>query len=383
MSNPHVHLRKDGAYYFKFHGKTYVRAKRKDAEALYREKVENERFELATRDLRKVTVQMLLERWLITEINKVKRTTYDRKKEIAHNQVIPYLGKQQVATLSNTDIQNMLNKLYDAGYSHSVIKKAKDCIHEALKDMQILAKLPTDPFFDVTIPKGARKKNNDDIVFYNEKELQKIYEAAKQTRTVHGKTERIYRLGDFVIVLGNTGMRSGEMLALSWDDIDFKKKLININKTREEVDNTDPSISRKTIEIITEPKTKSSIRKIPMSKECEKALKNLYKITGTHQYVLSTKEGTPISTSYFRSTFKKIIIRAGMNAVEVDGKVVDKTYGLHSMRHSFATLMINKKGANISAVSKILGHSSTSITIDTYVHTDEKDKIDAIKLLNK
>lgn len=383
MANTHVHLRKDGNYYFKFHGKAYVRAKRKDAEVLYREMVENEKFVLATRDLRKVTIQMLLKKWIASERGKVKRTTYDRKEQIVNYQLIPFIGKQQVATLTKEDVQALLNDLCDADYSYSTIKKAKEYLHEALVDTEILQKLPNDPFFKVVIPEEAKNKTVEEIVYFNEKELETIYNTATSKHTVKGKTENIYRLGDFVVVLGNTGMRSGEFLALTWADVDFTNKVIDINKTRAVVKNRDPKIKSKTVEIVTKPKTKASIRKIPMSKDCEQALRNLYEITGMYDNVLSTQKGTPITTRNFARTFKQILIRAEMDKVEVSGKIVNKIYGLHSLRHSFATLMINQKGANISAVSKILGHASTSVTINRYVHTNEKDKRNAIELLDK
>lgn len=383
MANTHIHQRKDGNYYFKLHGHTYVRAKRKDAEALYRELVENYKFQLATKDLRKVTIQMLLEKWIASERGKVKRTTYDRKEQIVNHQLIPYLGKQQVATLTKEDVQGLLNKLCDLGYSHSTIKKTKEYLHQALVDTEVLEKIPNDPFFKVVVPEEAKRKTADDIVYYTETELEKIYDAATSKHTVKGKSKNIYRLGDFVVVLGHTGMRSGEFLALQWTDIDFTNKLINIDKTREVVKNRDPKISSKTVEIVTKPKTKSSIRKIPMSADCERALRNLYDITGMHDNVLSTEKGTPITTRNFARTFKQILVRAEMDSVTVSGKIVNKVYGLHSMRHSFATLMINKKGANISAVSKILGHADVSVTINRYVHTDEKDKRTAIDLLDK
>ena len=141
----------------------------------------------------------------------------------------------------------------------------------ALRFHKVLKKFEDNPFEDVKIPESASSKDSDDIVFYTEKELNKIYEAATKMHTVSGKKESVYRLGDAVIVLGQTGMRSGEFLALTWDDVSLKNETITINHTRQRVKNrnkktpTDPNY----VDVINKPKTKSSIRTIPSPNRME------------------------------------------------------------------------------------------------------------------
>lgn len=271
----------------------------------------------------------------------------------------------------------------DDEYAYSTIKKAKEFLCSALRFYKVLNKFPDNPFDDVVIPESS--KRDEEIVFYNEKELKEIYEEATRTQVVKGEKEYAHRLGDAVIVLGTTGMRAGEFLALTLDDINFKKGLISITKTRERVKNrnkktsTDPNY----VDVITPPKSKASIRDIPMSKKCKAALKRLYSLNGKFEYVSSTKEGTPISVRNFSRMFNDIVTGAGMErAVDENGKTVNKVYGPHSMRHSFATYLINEKQANIAVVSSIMGHADVAVTINKYVHTKEKDKKEVIKLLD-
>ncbi len=378
MSNKRVHQRKDGNYYFKLHGKTYVRAKRKDAEKYYAELVSNEKRRKLVEDYGKADVRTLMVEWLEIQRSTSKSSTFDRKEQIVNHQIIPYIGKEQVIGLTSSIIQKWLNDLSDR-YSKSTIKKAKEYLQASLRFHKVLKKFEDNPFEDVKIPATDDPK---EIVYYTEKELKKIYAAATKK---DASKKYIYRLGDAVVVLGQTGMRSGEFLALTWDDIDFKNGTITINKTRQHVKNrnkktpTDPNY----VDVTNKPKTKSSIRTIPMSTECRRALKRLYKLNGEFVNVASTEKGTPISVRNFARMFRDILYAAGMDkAVDEKGKTVNKIYGPHSMRHSFATNLINKKDANIAVVSALLGHADVSITINKYVHTKDEDKKQTIKLLD-
>ena len=382
MSNKRVHQRKDGNYYFKLHGKTYVRAKRIDAEKLYAELASNEKRRKLLEDYGKADVRTLMVEWLEIQRGLGKATTFDRKEQIVNNQIIPYIGEEQVIGLTSSIIQKWLNTLSDFGYSKSTMKKSKEYLQAALRFHKVLKKFEDNPFEDVKIPSTDDSK---EIVYYTEKELKKIYAAARKKHTVGGKKENVYRLGDAVIVLGQTGMRVGEFLALTWDDVSLKNETITINHTRQRVKNrnkktpTDPNY----VDVTNPPKTKSSIRTIPMSTECKKALTRLERLNRGFKYVASTENGTPVSIRNFSRMFRDILYAAGMDkAVDEKGRTVNKIYGPHSMRHSFATNLINKKDANIAVVSALLGHADVSITINKYVHTKDEDKKQTIKLLD-
>lgn len=365
-----VNKRDDGAYYFNLHGKKYVRKKKCDAQALLKEILEHEEQELKMRDLRKVTIEQLLVQWLESESPKCKPTTFDRKEQIAKFQIIPIIGKLQVNTLKGDDIQKMLIDLTDKGYSYSTIKKAKEYLRKALRDMNILEKFETDPFKNVVIPNDAMMRRNTNITFYTEKELKEIYKEARRTTIdAKGKTVPLYRLGEAIIVFGQTGMRRGEFLGLKWEDVDFDNEIIHIRRDREKVKNRNKKTSTKSmIDVLQTPKSAKAIRDIPMNAKCKTALKRLAKLTGKFDFVLSTCYGDPINERRLSEMFEKILKGAGMDEVKEGGKTVNKVYGLHAMRHSFATLLINKKGATIADVSRLLGHADLATTMNTYVH---------------
>lgn len=385
MARPKIYQRaSDGYYTFYYHKKHYTKAKKKEAEKLLTTLIKSEKYQKLIEDYGKTTVEKLTTDWLVLQraICK-KQTTFDRKEQIVKRQVIGYIGKTQVASLDSAKIQKWLNALADDDYSYSTIKKAKECLKSALRFYKVLNKFPDNPFDDVVIPESS--KSHNEIVYYTKEELNKIYAEATSKHKIKGKEEYVYRLGDAVIVLGSTGMRAGEFLALTWDDIDFKREIISVNKTRQHVKNrnkktpTEPNY----VDVITLPKTEKSIRDIPMSENCKAALERLQKLNGKFEYVSATKGGTPISIRNFARMFENIVVGAGMaSALDEKGKSVNKVYGPHAMRHSFATYLINEKQANIAVVSALMGHADVAVTINKYVHTKEKDKKAVIKLID-
>ena len=163
-----------------------------------------------------------------------------------------------------------------------------------------------------------------------------------------------------------TGLRIGELLALTWDDIDFKNKTIFINK----------SISRAKVNgiyqnITTVPKTSKSKRIIPISNQLTILLKKL-KIKHISDYVVSTKDGNQMLTRTYQHIFNRLEKKVGVN----------KILNFHSIRHTFATRAI-ESGMDIKTLSEILGHSSTTITLNRYVHSMFETKKKAMEKLSK
>ena len=102
------------------------------------------------------------------------------------------------------------------------------------------------------------------------------------------------------------------------------------------------------------------------------ALRHLQEITGSFKYVLSAVNGTMVKPRKFANTFKTIQKNCGF----------EKTYGIHALRHTFASNLFNK-GTDVKIVSKLLGHSSTSITCNIYIHVIEDVKAQAVALIDE
>ena len=162
----------------------------------------------------------------------------------------------------------------------------------------------------------------------------------------------------------STGIRIGELCALQWRDIDLEKRILTVRKTIQRIQC--PTETTRTKLIITEPKSESSRRNIPIP-EC--IMDFLKKSKGnSDEYVISgsVKPTEPRAMQY---RFSKILKNVKLPSVH-----------FHSLRHLFATTCV-KLGFDIKALSELLGHSSVEITLNRYVHSDFEQKREYMKLL--
>ena len=170
----------------------------------------------------------------------------------------------------------------------------------------------------------------------------------------------------FFRLLYFTGMRRGEAIVLTWDDIDFNHHTITINKTFSELV-TKEEREKGITYLITTPKSKHSIRTIKMPDQLLHDLKEYRKIA-KGKYLFGGDK--PVSIFSYQGAFKRIIDKTDLPPIT-----------LHGLRHSHASFLINN-GANVLLVSRRLGHSSISSTLDIYAHLFAQSEDDVIDLIN-
>lgn len=151
---------------------------------------------------------------------------------------------------------------------------------------------------------------------------------------------------------------------MTWEDLDTDNGVINITKTIQRIYTIEGDI-RKTELLLDTPKTKNSIREIPMSGELLRMLKPIKKIVNTSFYVL-TNEAKPTEPRTYRNYYKKL-----MNDLDIP------EIKFHGLRHSFATRCI-ESNCDYKTVSVLLGHSNISTTLNLYVHPNMEQKKKAI-----
>ena len=117
-------------------------------------------------------------------------------------------------------------------------------------------------------------------------------------------------------------------------------------------------------------KTKAGIREVYLNDDAIIALQKLLPLTGKFDYVLSTQDGHPVSFANLDSMFRKMVRAAGLPD--------DKQYGVHSLRHTFASLLF-ASGEDVKTVSALLGHADTTITYNTYIHLIDGKKQKALR----
>jgi integrase len=161
--------------------------------------------------------------------------------------------------------------------------------------------------------------------------------------------------------MSRTGARIGEVFGLQWKDVDFQRNRILISRNLASSGNGDPS----------EPKTRTSIRSIPLNSELRSVLLQLRNRTHRGPWVFSDSKGNPLDYSVFLKKWHAI-----QKTAEVDVR------NPHQTRHFFATELLSR-GENLIEVSRMLGHASIAITVDVYGKWIPPARQAVVDVLNK
>lgn len=322
--------------------------------------------------------------WLFdVRFSTLKPSTKERYEGIYRNYIKSSpLSKIKIKDITLTDIQDYYNKLIKGGSSVSSIlalnKLLAPCIRYAYNN-NILIK-------DFT---GA-------IVLPKEDQQTKLNKASKVQPFSLDEQQRFisaingHELEMLFLTALNTGMRQGELFALTWKDIYFKECYININKTAKNVADVSREGREPSKIILQTPKTIKSNRRISIPsalseqlrqyklKQSEHRLKlaNLYQ---DNNLVFCTVYGKYFDSSNIRKRFNKIIDT--INSNEEDKTKIIKPRKFHDLRHTYATRLFELEEVP-KTVQELLGHSDISITLDTYTHVLEDMKVMAASKLN-
>ena len=301
---------------------------------------------------------------------KVKPSTFARLECTLRVNVIPYVGKTRIDNITTKDVQDMVIALNEKGLAPSTIKKAYEMVNTVCA-YYIDTEMPglRNPCKGVVIP----KREAEEIRIFDKDERKIIEEECYRT---YSTGRFVYWNGPGLVFLLYSGLRIGEAIALTWDDIDFKKRTIDVNKNAVTTRNGDKPGEKYALLNQNSTKTKAGTRIVPMTKKAYEALKVLQKRDGKKsKYVFITKFGTQSTPCYFNRAFHQVLYNSGIT-------FKGETYGVHTLRHTFATMLFSN-GADVKIVSSILGHSSVRITYDVYIKVIQEEKVKAIKSLDK
>lgn len=307
---------------------------------------------------------MKLQEWLGIWLNKytkhtVKLRTYDRYKYIIEKHINPKLGDYELDDLNGEVLQDFVLSELESGNLNTKGKLANNSVigivnvlKGAMSTALSLNKINKNEMNKIKLPSPTEKPVNA----FERHEQEKIVKYCLESK----KNNYI----GFVICL-YTGIRLGELLALTWNDIDFAKGLMSINKTTYRIkENGVPRI------VVDEPKTKNSIRVIPLSKNLLDLLKKIKK-TSNSEYVISTRNNGIVGTRSYQRTFERILAK------------LDIPYkNFHSLRHTFATRAV-ELGMDIKTLSEIIGHKNPMITLQRYTHSMMSYKTEMMNKMGK
>lgn len=331
----------------------------------------------------KITVEQYAVKFLEHKSGQVarktlKQTTYDRAEATFENQVKPYqISKAAICNLKPSDIQRFLDEL-QPDYSLSTIKKAYLFLHSMISFGIIEKDFPKDfdPFVNVELPDetavGVKTKK---IEILPEDAITAIKETALSCSS-NGSLN--YRYGPALVFALNTGLREGELMAISKAgiiEIADGRKSIRISETVSTVKNRDKRVATSYKQIITPPKYPRSNRVIPLNQEAMTCLDIMLNSYGTNwirgDLILATDSGNIPTKRNIQETLDRILRKCGL-----------PHYGTHALRHTFATRLLSKTSSHqdIKAVAELLG-DDYKVVIKTYLHTDADDKFDLVNML--
>lgn len=315
------------------------------------------------------TFREFSEEWLRVVLKpKLKPTSYERKVVTLENQVYKHIGGVQVDKLTHSHIQKMVNDISDSGLSYSTVKKAYEAVSACMRYYRIKTSTAFNPCEGITLPELKRKESSE-IKFFTVEERKRVVEEATRR---YDNDVAVYRLGWAYVLLLYSGMRVGELCALTWDDVDLINKTITIHKNAVEYSERDEyGISHSVFKTQNSTKTHSGMRIIPMTQKAFCALLELRKVTGEYEHIITSSNGNRIRPSRLGQTFSLVLAAIGMERV-----------GLHTLRHTFATMLFSN-GCEVKVVSELLGHSNTKITENIYIHLIQQQKVKAIASIDK
>lgn len=275
--------------------------------------------------------------------NKVKASTYDRTYSIIFNQIIPWFGNIELKNMDQFIIHDFYDSKLKEGFSSSYIQRMHEMIRMLMKVAYKWKLIHEDVISLVEPPRLVKKEMKVWTI-------QQVNEFLKHTK--HSRYHPIFFLAAY------TGMRKGEILGLSWDDINFDEMKLKINKTLYKI---------KGEYLLQEPKTTHSVRTIYLDDDVIRVLKkqkvkqNLERmkygpVYKKHNMVFAQETGEYVYPSAVNMLFTRFLKQLELPYIR-----------FHDLRHTHATILL-QMGVNPKVVADRLGHSSVKITLDTYSH---------------
>lgn len=285
-----------------------------------------------------------IDEWLERQKITVKVTTYSYYCNITSKHIRPELGSIPLCNIDeNTITRFVTNKLEENKLKTSTVKGIIIILKQILSFCDINIK--------IVLPKVDKSKIS--VLTKEEKTRLEKYIFSNINKYTTGILLSLY-----------AGLRIGEVCALKWENVDFKKGIISIEKTVSRINNEDDDeIDAKTKLVLLESKTVNSIRQIPINPTLIKLLARLKQNSDNSCFVLTSNNKFMDPRNYYNQ-YKKILKECGI-----------VNYKYHTLRHTFATNCI-ELGLDPKSLSEILGYSDIKITLSLYVHPEMETKRD-------
>lgn len=288
-----------------------------------------------------------------------KARTYARYKEIIDGHIVPKLGEYELNDLTPLLLQKFVTELLQSGnlitgkgLSANTVNTVITVLQNSLKSAMVFGELKEYSADKIKRPKA---KENE-VICFSLVEQRKI-----EQKVLQSKKDKLFG----IVLCLYTGLRIGELLALTWSDIDLIKGMLSVTKSCHYGKGESGKFERCT-EL---PKTITSRRTIPIPKQIIVILKSIKKRSQS-EYVVASR-ADPVSVRSYQRSFALLL-----HKLNIPHK------GFHALRHTFATRAL-ECGMDVKTLSEILGHKNASITLYRYVHSLMEHKQEMMNKVGK
>lgn len=310
------------------------------------------------------TVAAFLAAWLERERQRVRPSTWRQRDHVVRTQLIPALGPIPVEKLSPSDVERMTAGLIAAGRAPRTASHARVILRRALADA----------VRDGLVHRNAAALARPPRVPHRTLEPGRDYLSSEQLRRLLAVAGE-YRLGALVTLAVSTGLRRGELLGLSWSDVDLEAATLTVRRSLARAWDGGYELA--------EPKTGRSRRTVHLPAAAVEALQREgreqqaeRRAAGTawqdvDGLVFTDALGRPLSGDHVSHTWHALLVAAGLPRIP-----------FHGLRHSAATAMLSQ-GVPLAVVSATLGHAGIAVTADYYAHVEQQLRREAADAMDR
>lgn len=353
--NENIYFRKDGRYEGRIKNgyKENGKARYRSVYGCSVEEVREKMSKLQCQPIKKsgVTVYSLFLEWIDAISARVKESTIANYCMKAKKHLLPAFGDMDCCEITAHMIQELITEKLKNGLSARYVSDIVVLLKSVLKYAQRTYHI-VDRITYIVMPK--KKKPQIRVLNKQEQKTLEKYLVQHQDNTSLGIALTLY-----------TGIRIGELCALRWKDIDFEKRTLTVRHTLQRISKWHKY--GKTQLVITEPKSFSSLRTIPIP-DC--MLDMLKKFRKKADIFILSENQRPVEPRTMQYRFAAILKNENLPSVH-----------FHSLRHLFASNCI-ALGFDVKALSEMLGHSSVELTLNRYVHSSLEQKRRYMQLLS-
>ena len=290
----------------------------------------------------------ILNSWLSSEKLKVKESTIVRYIGLIERHIRPALGNYDIRQISTELLEQYTVYLLSDGRLDGTGGLSSKTVMDILIIIKSTMKYATSHGYLINC-------QTNQLTVKKDTQEMRVLSVSEQTALlgVLFCNLNLFKLG--IVLCLYTGIRIGELCALRWEHISLTEGILKIRDTMQRIQDTASTSKKKTKVICTEPKTKQSMRDIPIPKWLVKILEPFQ--AEPKAYLLTGSADTWVEPRTMQNHFKRYVDEAEI-----------KDANFHSLRHTFATRCV-ELGFDIKTLSEILGHTNVNITLNRYVHS--------------